>query len=118
MEESRKIAESMPEDCKTLFVRNLPYEFKEDDIGDRFRPFGELQEIRISKNWQTGNSKGFAFVVYKEHIPAKAALIKMNGKELKNFAGRRLKVDFDAKQKAKKSFKVNMSDEGNVRFNK
>ena len=61
----------MPEDCKTLFVKNLPYEFKEDDIGDRFRPFGEVQEIRISKNWQTGESKGFAYVIFKEHHSAK-----------------------------------------------
>ena len=42
MDESRKIAEAMPDDCKTIFVKNLPYEFKEDDIGDRFRPFGEI----------------------------------------------------------------------------
>jgi len=37
-----KIAETMPETCKTLFVKNLPYDMKEDDIGDRFRPFGEI----------------------------------------------------------------------------
>jgi RNA recognition motif-containing protein len=43
----------MPEDCKTIYVKNLPYELKEDDIGDRFRPFGEISEIRIGKNWQT-----------------------------------------------------------------
>ena len=42
----------------------------------------------------------------------------MNGKELKNFPGRQLKVDFDVKQKPKSSYKVNMSDEGNMRFNK
>ena len=42
----------------------------------------------------------------------------MNGKELKGFAGRRLKVDFDTVQKAKASYHINMSDEGNVRFNK
>jgi len=78
----------MPEDCKTIFVKNLPYTLKEDDIGDRFRPFGEIAEIRISKNWQTGQSKGFAYVIYKDHASAKTALIKMNGKELKNFPGR------------------------------
>jgi len=87
----------MPEDCKTLFVKNLPYDLKEDDIGDRFRPFGELVEVRISRNWQTGKSKGFAYVVFKEHISAKAGLIKMNGKELKSYPGMRLKVDFDVK---------------------
>jgi len=94
----------MPEDCKTLFVKNLPYELKEDAIGDRFRPFGEIAEIRIAKNWTTNMSKGFAYVIYKEHISAKAALIKMNGKELKGFAGRQLKIDFDTKQKAKASY--------------
>lgn len=33
-------------------------------------------------------SKGFAFVMFKEHVSAKAALIKMNGKELKGFPDR------------------------------
>ena len=117
-EDSRKIAESMPEDCKTIFVKNLPYTLAEDDIGDRFRPMGEIVEVRISKNWQTNQSKGFAYIVFKEHISAKAALIKMNGKELKGFSGRRLKVDFDVKQHAKSSYKTNMADDGNVRFNK
>lgn len=41
----------------------------------------------------------------------------MNGKELKGFEGRPLKVDFDVKQQ-KNSFKVNLNDEGNTRFNK
>ena len=50
-DDNRKIAESMPEDCKTIFVKNLPYELKEDEIGDRFRPFGDIREIRIGKNW-------------------------------------------------------------------
>ena len=39
----------------------------------------------------------------------------MSGKEVK---GRKLKIDFDVVQKAKKGFKVNMKDDGNVRFNK
>ena len=46
-----ELAESMPSDCKTLFVKNLPYEFKEDDIGDRFRRYGEIKAIRIGYNW-------------------------------------------------------------------
>ena len=107
----------MPDDCKTLFVKNLPYEFKEDDIGDRFRPFGEIGEIRLGYNWQTKQSKGFCYVVFKTHEGAKAALLKMNGKELNNFPGRCLKVDFDTK-KAKGSYKTNMDDTGNTRFNK
>ena len=46
-----EMAESMPSDCTTLFVKGLPYSFKEDDIGDRFRRFGEIKAIRIAYNW-------------------------------------------------------------------
>ena len=35
----------MPTDCKTIFVKGLPYSFKEDDVGDRFRRFGEIKAI-------------------------------------------------------------------------
>jgi multiple RNA-binding domain-containing protein 1 len=96
----------------------LPYELTENAIGDGFRPFGEIQEIRIARNWKNNQSKGFAFVVFKESESAKAALLKLAGKSLKNYEGRSLKIDFDVKQKPKKSLKANLEDEGNVRFNK
>lgn len=54
----------MPEECKTIFIKGLPYEFKEDDIGDRFRKFGEIKSIRIAYNWLTKESKGFAYVTF------------------------------------------------------
>jgi len=72
----------MPSDCTTLFVKGLPYTFKEDDIGDRFRRFGEIKAIRIAFNWQTKESKGFAYIHYETHEAAKEALLKMNGKEI------------------------------------
>ena len=50
-EDTQALVEAMPADCKTLFVKGLPYSFKEDDIGDRFRPFGDVKEIRLTKNW-------------------------------------------------------------------
>ena len=42
----------------------------------------------------------------------------MNGKELKGYPDRQLKIDYDTKQKAKASYKTNMEDDGNSRFNK
>jgi RNA recognition motif-containing protein len=86
----------MPSDCVTLFIKGLPYTFKEDDVGDRFRRFGEIKAIRLAYNWQTKQSKGFAYIQYETHESAKNALLKMNGKELQ---GRQLKVDFDVKGK-------------------
>lgn len=105
----------MPSDCNTIFVKGLPYDFKEDDIGDRFRRFGEIKAIRIAYNWQTKESKGFAYIQFETHESAKQALIKMNGKELK---GRFLKVDFDGKAKPKKSYHVNLDTDKNRLYNR
>jgi RNA recognition motif-containing protein len=46
-----EVAKQMPDDCRTLFVKGLPYTFKEDDVGDRFRRFGEIKAIRLATNW-------------------------------------------------------------------
>ena len=81
----------MPADCTTIFVKGLPYDFTEDNIGDRFRKFGEILAIRLAYNWQTKQFKGFAYITFKTHEAAKKA-IQMNGKEIKN---RVIKVDFD-----------------------
>lgn len=105
----------MPVDCVTLFVKGLPYEFKEDDVGDRFRKFGEIKAIRLGYNWQTKQSKGFAYIQFATHQGAKDALLKMNGKELK---GRQIKVDFDTKGKQKSSYRVNTDNERNRLYNK
>jgi len=82
----------MPSDCKRLFVKGIPYSFKEDDIGDRFRRYGQITSVRIAYNWQTKQSKGFAYVEFEAHESAKKALIAMNNKMIEN---RYIKVDFD-----------------------
>ncbi len=110
-----QIASQMPSDCKTLFVKNLPYDFKEDDVGDRFRRFGEIASIRLAYNWLTKVFKGFAYVTFSSHESAKKALLEMNNKEIK---GRAIKVDFDVLEKPKMGYKMNLSQEKNKIYNK
>jgi RNA recognition motif-containing protein len=82
----------MPVDCTTIFVKGLPYNFTEDDVGDRFRRFGDIKSVRLSYNWSTKQFKGFAYIEFKTHHAAKNAIITMNGKEVQK---RQIKVDFD-----------------------
>ena len=110
-----EMAGLMPSDCKTLFVKGLPYTFKEDDIGDRFRRFGEIKAIRVAYNWQTKESKGFAYIQFETHESAKNALVKMNGKEIQ---GRFLKVDYDSKATPKSSYHVNTDTTDNRLYNR
>jgi len=113
---TKTIADSMPEDCKTIFVKGLPYTFKEDDVGDRFRRFGAIKSIRLAYNWMTKVSKGFAYINFDSHENAKRALQEMNGREVQ---GRRIQVDFDVVEEPKKGYKINaVQSERNKLYNK
>lgn len=48
----------VPSNCKTIFVRNLPYDVSEDDIGDKFKPCGDIRSIRMVYNPANNNFKG------------------------------------------------------------
>ena len=67
-----------PKGCKTVFIRNLPYEASEDDILDAFRTYGKIVDggVRVVRNHTTGVSKGFGYVEYKNEEGALAAVHK------------------------------------------
>ncbi|KAI8097962.1 uncharacterized protein B0P05DRAFT_460906 [Gilbertella persicaria] len=72
-----------------LYVGSLHFSLTEDDVRQIFEPFGPLDFVNLHKGNETGRSKGFGFIQYKNAADAKNALEKMNGFEL---AGRNLKV--------------------------
>jgi len=92
----------VPVDCITAFIRNLPYESTEKEVGDKFRSCGKIKAIRFVYNSQTKKFKGFCYIDFKEHISLLKAL-ELNGKD---FQGRKLQVDFE-QNKPKKGFKYN-----------
>ncbi|KAG1454606.1 hypothetical protein G6F56_007280 [Rhizopus delemar] len=72
-----------------LYVGSLHFSLTETDVRQIFEPFGSLDFVNLHKDPETGRSKGFGFIQYKNANDAKQALEKMNGFEL---AGRNLKV--------------------------
>ena len=92
----------VPVDCLTAFIRNLPYDTTEKDVGDKFRSCGKIKAIRFVYNSKTKKFKGFCYIDFKEHKSLLKAL-ELNGKE---FQGRTLQVDFE-QNKPKKGFKYN-----------
>lgn len=72
-----------------LYVGNLPFRTNEAEIRDAFGQFGELTEVILIKDRETGNLKGFGFVSFKSSDAANAAL-SMNGQD---FHGRALRVN-------------------------
>lgn len=68
---------------KSLYVGNLPYSTKEEDLRSIFEPYGPVAEVRII------GDKGFAFVEIAEEKAAEA-IEATNGKD---FGGRTINVN-------------------------
>src|SRR4030065_249239 len=74
---------------KNLFVGNLTFDTTEDSLRELFAPFGEVQQVRIMTDRDTGKSRGFAFVEMAQEDAAKA-IAALNGKD---FDGRALTIN-------------------------
>ncbi|OQD78189.1 hypothetical protein PENDEC_c001G05079 [Penicillium decumbens] len=71
-----------------LYVGNVHFSITETDLQNVFEPFGELEFVQLQKD-ETGRSKGYAFVQFRDPTQARDALEKMNGFDL---AGRAIRV--------------------------
>ncbi|KAI9343456.1 hypothetical protein DFJ73DRAFT_797307 [Zopfochytrium polystomum] len=76
-------------DVKTLFVGNLAWTVRSDDLGTLFSEFGEVKSSRVMSDRETGRSRGFGFVEMEE-VAANVAAEKLNGF---SFKGRDLRVN-------------------------
>ncbi len=64
-----------------IYVGNLPYHVRENDLHNHFSRFGAIETIKIVRNLRTGRSKGYAFVTYTSAKQAVKAL-SAHGKDL------------------------------------
>ena len=71
-------AREQPKGCKTVFVRNLPYDATEEHILEAFRTYGKIVDggVRVVRNHTNGQSKGFGYVEYKTEEGALASVQK------------------------------------------
>ena len=73
-----------------IYVGNLPFEAKEDDLRKVFEAYGEVESVNIIKDRFSGKSRGFAFVEMPAEDEAKAAIEAIDGSYLN---GREIKVN-------------------------
>ena len=83
--------DDIPLDCTTAFVKNLPYNVTEDMVREKFKPCGEINQLRFVYEPNRTKFKGFCYIDFKEHKGLVKAL-KLNG-DL--FEGRKLYVDYE-----------------------
>jgi squid-like protein len=61
------------EDDRKLFVGGLPQEANDADIKEYFGQYGEIENVNLKMDPQTGRSRGFAFIVFKDSPSLNAA---------------------------------------------
>ena len=65
-----------------LYVGNLPYTVRDEDLQQSFGQFGAVTSAKVMMERETGRSKGFGFVEMANDAQAQAAISGMNGQSL------------------------------------
>jgi len=74
-----------------VYIGNIPWGATVDEITDHFSQCGNVINVRIPTNRETGQTRGFAFVTFDTDAGAQKAVETMNGADL---MGRSSRVSF------------------------
>ncbi|KAK7275428.1 hypothetical protein RIF29_16545 [Crotalaria pallida] len=85
-EEKRKHDEllALPPHGSEVFIGGLPRDVCEDDLRELCELIGDIHEVRLMKDRDTGEGKGYAFVAFKTKGVAEKAIEELHNKEYKN----------------------------------
>ncbi|MCW1921969.1 RNA-binding protein [Luteolibacter arcticus] len=73
-----------------MYVGNLPFSASEDDLREAFGQFGEVTDVALMMDRETGRPRGFAFITMGSKEAMDAAIKGLDGQDL---GGRNLTVN-------------------------
>jgi RNA recognition motif-containing protein len=73
-----------------LYIGNLGYDTQEEAVREAFAAYGEVSNVAVITDRDTGRSRGFAFVEMPKQEEAQAAMAALDGTML---GGRTLMVN-------------------------
>ncbi|MCW5588294.1 MAG: RNA-binding protein [Legionellales bacterium] len=82
-----------------IYVGNLPYQLDESALQAAFAQFGEIIDVKVVKDRDTGESRGFGFITFSNRDEARNSLV-MGGQMLEN---RKLFVKFARERQQQRS---------------
>ena len=85
---------------KKLYVGNLNYEVTEEDLRQLFSSSGEVVDVKIITDRDTGRPRGFAFVTMASADDASKAIEALHGQ---GFHGRNLTVNLAREEPRERS---------------
>ncbi|KAM9460959.1 RNA-binding protein 34 [Clarias gariepinus] len=66
---------------RSIFVGNLPYDIKELPVRQHFEECGQVEAVRLVRDRNTGEGKGFGYILF-ESTDAVMLALKLNGSQL------------------------------------
>ena len=69
---------------KKLYIGNLPYSATAEEIRALFEQVGEITDVAVISDRETGRSKGFGFVEMATEDLAQEAIQRFNGYSMNN----------------------------------
>jgi RNA recognition motif-containing protein len=82
-----------------IYVGNLSFDTGEGDLEQLFGQHGEVEEVQIISDRDTGRSRGFGFVKMRDDNAGRTAIEQLNGSDL---GGRNIIVN-EAKPRPERS---------------
>lgn len=73
-----------------IYVGNLSFDLKEEDLQKTFEAYGKVASATIVKDKYSGQPRGFGFVEMPDADEARTAIANLNGKEV---SGRQMNVN-------------------------
>lgn len=65
-----------------IYVGNINFKTTEDELRNAFSAHGDVEEVFIATDRETGRPRGFAFVTMRDDSQAKTAITAVNGQEV------------------------------------
>ena len=73
-----------------IYVGNLPYSVKSEELREAFAPYGTVTSAEVIFDRRTKRSRGYGFVEMADDEAGRKAIAALNGSD---FQGRELRVD-------------------------
>ena len=62
-----------------IYVANISFRAREQDLKELFEQYGEVSSVKIVTDRETGRSRGFGFIEMTNDSEGKQAIAQLNG---------------------------------------
>ena len=67
-----------------IYISNLDHKLTDEDVKKLFTQFGEVKSAKVITDYNTGYSRGFAFVEMTNDTESQKAIEKLNNTDINN----------------------------------